>query len=76
MADMEAELQKYLAEQGVENLLKDIVVKLCLNKPPDVLEFVKVRAGRAGRACLRGVGWSGVRWGASGWLGLGDWLEG
>eukprot|EP00035_Acanthoeca_spectabilis_P019844 m.429899 g.429899 ORF g.429899 m.429899 type:complete len:358 (-) comp17088_c0_seq1:70-1143(-) len=41
MADMEAELQKYLAEQGVENLLKDIVVKLCLNKPPDVLEFVK-----------------------------------
>ena len=42
MADMEAELQKYLAEQGVENLLKDIVVKLCLNKPPDVLEFVKV----------------------------------
>jgi cAMP-dependent protein kinase regulator len=41
MADMEAELQKYLAEQGVENLLKDIVVKLCLNKPPDVLDFVK-----------------------------------
>jgi len=55
MADMEAELQKYLAEQGVENLLKDIVVKLCLNKPPDVLEFVKVRAV----PCLRG-GWSGV----------------
>eukprot|EP00036_Acanthoecidae_sp_10tr_P008480 CAMPEP_0182926952 /NCGR_PEP_ID=MMETSP0105_2-20130417/12747_1 /TAXON_ID=81532 ORGANISM="Acanthoeca-like sp., Strain 10tr" /NCGR_SAMPLE_ID=MMETSP0105_2 /ASSEMBLY_ACC=CAM_ASM_000205 /LENGTH=352 /DNA_ID=CAMNT_0025064873 /DNA_START=81 /DNA_END=1139 /DNA_ORIENTATION=+ len=38
---MEAELEKYLADQGVENLLKDIVVKLCLNKPPDVLEFVK-----------------------------------
>ena len=58
MADMEAELQKYLAEQGVENLLKDIVVKLCLNKPPDVLEFVKVRACRA---CLPAcVGWGGV----------------
>jgi cAMP-dependent protein kinase regulator len=39
--DTEGELQKYLADQGVENLLKDIVVKLCLNKPPDVLEFVK-----------------------------------
>jgi hypothetical protein len=72
MADMEAELQKYLAEQGVENLLKDIVVKLCLNKPPDVLEFVKVRAVLAVRACVGG----GVEWGASGWLGLGDWLDG
>lgn len=41
MAEMEAELQKYLAEHGVENLLKDIVVKLCLNKPDDTLKFVK-----------------------------------
>lgn len=38
---MEAELTEYLAQQGVENLLKDIVVKLCLNKPTDVLEFIK-----------------------------------
>jgi len=29
------------AHQGVENLLKDIVVKLCLNKPDDTLAFVK-----------------------------------
>lgn len=30
-----------IAQQGVENLLKDIVVKLCLNKPDDTLKFVK-----------------------------------
>lgn len=39
--EMEAELQKYLVEHGVETLLKDIVVKLCLNKPDDTLQFVK-----------------------------------
>lgn len=41
MADLEAELQKYLTSKNVESLLKDIVVKLCLNKPDDVLEYIK-----------------------------------
>lgn len=69
MADMEAELQKYLAEQGVENLLKDIVVKLCLNKPPDVLEFVKVNRRllhiRLGLT-ERGISSTGVHHGSAG----------
>jgi len=41
MGDVEKELQGYLAEHKVEDLLKDIVVKLCLEKPADPLEFVK-----------------------------------
>jgi cAMP-dependent protein kinase regulator len=41
MGSVEQDLQKYLAEHNVEDLLKDIVVKLCLEKPDDPLEFVK-----------------------------------
>eukprot|EP00040_Diaphanoeca_grandis_P018125 m.95230 g.95230 ORF g.95230 m.95230 type:complete len:360 (-) comp26798_c4_seq1:139-1218(-) len=41
MADMESDLQKWLTERGVETMLKDIVVKLCLNKPEDHLEYIK-----------------------------------
>jgi len=40
-ADMEAKLQTYLQEKGVEDLLKDIVVELCKETPDDVLGFVK-----------------------------------
>jgi cAMP-dependent protein kinase regulator len=40
-ADMEAKLQTYLQEKGVEDLLKDIVVELCKETPEDVLGFVK-----------------------------------
>lgn len=38
---MEAQLQSYLQEKGVEDLLKDIVVELCKETPDDVLAFVK-----------------------------------
>ena len=38
---MEAKLQTYLQEKGVEDLLKDIVVELCKETPEDVLGFVK-----------------------------------
>ena len=38
---MEAKLQTYLQEKGVEDLLKDIVVELCKETPDDVLGFVK-----------------------------------
>lgn len=41
MADMESDLQKWLTERGIEMMLKDIVVKLCLNKPEDHLEYIK-----------------------------------
>jgi len=40
-AEMEAQLQSYLQEKGVEDLLKDIVVELCKETPDDVLAFVK-----------------------------------
>ena len=38
---MEAQLQTYLQEKGVEDLLKDIVVELCKETPDDVLRFIK-----------------------------------
>ncbi|EDQ84849.1 uncharacterized protein MONBRDRAFT_39101 [Monosiga brevicollis MX1] len=41
MAETEAELQAYLKEHNVESLLKDIVVKLCVDKPDDELDFIK-----------------------------------
>ncbi len=41
MSDLEAELAGYLAEHNVEGLFKDIVVKLCINRPTDVLGFIK-----------------------------------
>jgi len=43
MADVEieAELQQYLAEHNIEHLLKDIVVKLCLEKPDNPLKFLR-----------------------------------
>jgi hypothetical protein len=37
----EAELQDYLEKNGVEVLLKDLVVQLCVAKPDNVLEFMK-----------------------------------
>jgi cAMP-dependent protein kinase regulator len=40
-ADMEAQLQQYLTQHNVESLLKDIVVKLCEDKPDDVYEYIK-----------------------------------
>lgn len=40
MAD-EAELQRYLQENNVESLLKEIVVKLCLDKPANIFEYIK-----------------------------------
>ncbi|EGD79944.1 camp-dependent protein kinase type I-beta regulatory subunit [Salpingoeca rosetta] len=40
-SNLEADLQKYLADHNVEALLKDIVVKLCVDKPDDVLEYIK-----------------------------------
>jgi len=40
-AEMEAQLQTYLQEKGVEDLLKDIVVELCKETPDDVLRFIK-----------------------------------
>ena len=39
--EIEAELQAYLAEHNVEHLLKDIVVKLCLDKPKDPVSYLK-----------------------------------
>ena len=41
MAETEAQLQSYLSEHNVEALLKDIVVKLCVDKPDDELEYIK-----------------------------------
>lgn len=41
MADLEQELQEYLREHGVENLLKDMVVRMCLEKPSDPLSFMQ-----------------------------------
>eukprot|EP00047_Mylnosiga_fluctuans_P002489 m.224723 g.224723 ORF g.224723 m.224723 type:complete len:364 (-) comp11140_c0_seq1:65-1156(-) len=41
MGTLEAEVQSYLQQHNVEQLLKDIVVKICLKKPDDVLEFIK-----------------------------------
>lgn len=41
MAETEAQLQQYLKEHNVEALLKDIVVKLCVDKPDDELEYIK-----------------------------------
>eukprot|EP00049_Salpingoeca_infusionum_P010295 m.174965 g.174965 ORF g.174965 m.174965 type:complete len:447 (+) comp14601_c0_seq1:471-1811(+) len=41
MADVEASLQDYLKDHHIEDLLKDIVVKLCLAKPEDDLQFIK-----------------------------------
>ena len=38
---METQLQSYLEKNGVEQLLKDLVVQLCVNKPADVLEYMK-----------------------------------
>lgn len=38
---MEAELQEYLRSNGVEDLLKDLVVKMCVSKPDNVLQFMK-----------------------------------
>ena len=37
----EAELQDYLRHHNIEPLLKEIVVKLCLNKPDNALEFIR-----------------------------------
>jgi hypothetical protein len=41
MGDTEAELQDYLKQHGVEPLLKEIVLKLCVNKPDNALEFIR-----------------------------------
>ena len=38
---MEGELQGYLQKQGIESLLKDLVIKLCVNKPDNALQFMK-----------------------------------
>ena len=38
---MEAELQTYLDKHGVEQMLKDLVIKLCVAKPDNVLQFMK-----------------------------------
>ena len=38
---MEGELQSYLQKHQVEQLLKEIVMKLCVAKPSNVLEFIK-----------------------------------
>eukprot|EP00043_Microstomoeca_roanoka_P006497 m.63247 g.63247 ORF g.63247 m.63247 type:complete len:376 (-) comp13436_c0_seq1:647-1774(-) len=40
-SSMEADLQKYLSDHNVEAILKDIVVKLCVDKPDNVLEYIK-----------------------------------
>lgn len=40
-AHSEAELQAYLQQHGVEALLKEIVLKLCVSMPDNVLEFVR-----------------------------------
>ena len=37
----EAELQAYLQKHNIEALLKEIVVKLCLEKPNNALEYIK-----------------------------------
>ena len=41
MGDTEAELRDYLKQHGVEPLLKEIVLKLCVNKPDNALEFIR-----------------------------------
>ena len=38
---MEAQLQTYLQDKGVEDLLKDIVVELCKDTPENVLQYIK-----------------------------------
>eukprot|EP00047_Mylnosiga_fluctuans_P002525 m.224863 g.224863 ORF g.224863 m.224863 type:complete len:357 (-) comp11163_c0_seq1:82-1152(-) len=54
MAALESEIQDYLQANGVEPLLKEIVLKLCLNKPANVLEFIrdyvseKIEAAKSG----------------------------
>eukprot|EP00730_Choanoeca_flexa_P003419 TRINITY_DN11407_c0_g1_i5.p1 TRINITY_DN11407_c0_g1~~TRINITY_DN11407_c0_g1_i5.p1 ORF type:complete len:368 (+),score=142.39 TRINITY_DN11407_c0_g1_i5:73-1176(+) len=40
MAETEAELQAYLKEKDVESTLKDIVVKLCVDKPDNIYRFI------------------------------------
>lgn len=40
-SNLEASLQKYLNEHNVEAILKDIVVKLCVDQPDDVLDYIK-----------------------------------
>jgi cAMP-dependent protein kinase regulator len=40
-AEMEAQLQTYLQDKGVEDLLKDIVVELCKDTPENVLQYIK-----------------------------------
>jgi cAMP-dependent protein kinase regulator len=41
MANVEAELQAYLQLHKVESLMKELIVKICVAKPADVLEFIK-----------------------------------
>jgi len=41
MSAMEAEIQGYLQQHGIEGLLKDMVLKLCLHKPKNALEFIR-----------------------------------
>ena len=41
MASLEAELQDYLRAHNVESLLKDLVIKLCVDKPDDVLSYIQ-----------------------------------
>eukprot|EP01147_Barroeca_monosierra_P009893 gene9893-2082_t len=40
-SNLEADLQKYLSDHNVEAILKDIVVKLCVDKPDNVLDYIK-----------------------------------
>ena len=40
----EGELQEYLKEHRVESFLKDLVLQICLTRPPDVPEFVRAYA--------------------------------
>ena len=41
MSDKEAEMTHYLTEHKIEELFRDITMKLILNRPTDALEFIK-----------------------------------
>eukprot|EP00042_Codosiga_hollandica_P013314 m.30288 g.30288 ORF g.30288 m.30288 type:complete len:357 (+) comp41043_c0_seq1:63-1133(+) len=48
--EVEADLQQYLAQHNIEHLLKDIVVKLCLEKPTNPLKFIAEHVSKLNEA--------------------------
>lgn len=47
-AQEERDLEKYLQKHDVQKILKDLLVRICVDRPSDVVAYIRANAGAAG----------------------------